>query len=157
MNTKHSLFGMDKICHQTQQNIAASMLQGAGEVADNNADNVVDNSVDKNKDWGRICPFEIGSAVGRSRRTVGRCQPIDFNPCIDVHGMRVAEAMSTIEIWLDRALLSSFTTVKIMHGKGNGILKMHIRSYLQTLPFVQDFYDEHFACGGGGITVVKIN
>jgi len=46
--------------------------------------------------------------------------------------------------------------VKILHGKGNGILRQMIRDYLKTVDMVEDFHDEHVEFGGAGITVVKI-
>jgi DNA mismatch repair protein MutS2 len=102
----------------------------------------------------KIQPFTIGSAVKR-RHSAAYTQP-SFSPNINVHGMRTADALSKIEQWLDRALMTNFSTLKILHGKGAGTLRMEIRRYLQTLPFVENFYDERIEYGGAGITVVEI-
>jgi DNA mismatch repair protein MutS2 len=47
--------------------------------------------------------------------------------------------------------------VRILHGKGNGILRQLIRQYLATVPGIKSFADEHVEFGGAGITVVKID
>ena len=47
--------------------------------------------------------------------------------------------------------------VKILHGKGNGILKEEIRKYLKTVPGVVSCKDEDIQFGGSGITVVKMD
>ena len=44
--------------------------------------------------------------------------------------------------------------VRILHGKGNGILRQLIRQYLQSVPNVTACKDEHVQFGGAGITVV---
>jgi len=47
--------------------------------------------------------------------------------------------------------------VKILHGKGNGILKEEIRKYLKTMPGVVSAKDELLEMGGSGITVVILD
>jgi DNA mismatch repair protein MutS2 len=49
-----------------------------------------------------------------------------------------------------------FSELRILHGKGNGILKEMIRNYLKSEPAVKSFRDEHVQFGGAGITVVEI-
>ena len=47
--------------------------------------------------------------------------------------------------------------VRILHGTGTGILRMLIRQYLETVPGVRHFADEHIQFGGAGITVVDLS
>jgi DNA mismatch repair protein MutS2 len=47
--------------------------------------------------------------------------------------------------------------VRILHGKGNGILRQLIRQYLSAEPNVRHFADEHVQFGGAGITVVDLS
>ena len=58
--------------------------------------------------------------------------------------------------FIDDALLVGMPRVRILHGKGNGILRQLIRQYLSTLPAVSSFRDEHVQFGGAGITVVDL-
>ncbi len=46
--------------------------------------------------------------------------------------------------------------IKILHGKGNGILREELRKYLKTMGVVESLRDEDIQFGGSGITIVKL-
>ncbi|WP_295669240.1 Smr/MutS family protein [uncultured Mucilaginibacter sp.] len=77
-----------------------------------------------------------------------------FNPEIDVRGMRTEDALGNIERLFDRALMMGFGNLKIIHGKGDGILRKMIRQYLKKYDQVDRMEDEHADRGGDGITYV---
>ena len=77
-----------------------------------------------------------------------------FSPEIDVRGMRTEDALSAIERLFDRALMMGFGTLKILHGKGDGILRKMIRQYLKKYDQIDRLEDEHADRGGDGITYV---
>ncbi len=79
-----------------------------------------------------------------------------FKTEIDVRGQRAEEALQTIQAFIDDAIMLDFSELRILHGKGNGILKEMIRNYLKSEPAVKSFRDEHVQFGGAGITVVEI-
>ena len=79
-----------------------------------------------------------------------------FNPTIDLRGQRGDEAMENLQRFLDDAQLLSEKELRILHGKGYGILKQMIREYLQGNRDVQSFRFEKLELGGDGITVVKL-
>ncbi len=81
---------------------------------------------------------------------------LSFKTEIDVRGQRAEEALQLIQSWIDDAIMLDFSELRILHGKGNGILKEMIRNYLKTEPAVKSFHDEHVQFGGAGITVVEI-
>ncbi|CAM3462690.1 endonuclease MutS2 [Sphingobacterium prati] len=76
----------------------------------------------------------------------------DFNPEIDVRGMRTEDALNELEKVLDRAVMVGYPSLKIIHGKGDGILRKFIRDYLRKYSHVSRFEDEHQDRGGDGIT-----
>jgi DNA mismatch repair protein MutS2 len=80
----------------------------------------------------------------------------NFQLQLDVRGMRTQEALEKVADYIDDAIMLGISEVKILHGKGNGILRQMIRDYLKTVDMVEDFHDEHVEFGGAGITVVKI-
>lgn len=86
-----------------------------------------------------------------------RDKKLSFSPDIDVRGMRAEEAVTKVLNHLDEALLCGAETVKILHGKGNGILRELIRQHIATLSFVSRYYDEHVQYGGSGITIVELS
>nr|WP_294790873.1 endonuclease MutS2 [uncultured Mucilaginibacter sp.] len=79
-----------------------------------------------------------------------------FNPEIDVRGMRTEDAIGAIERLFDRALMMGFGSLKILHGKGDGILRKMIRQYLKKYDQVDRLEDEHADRGGDGITYVYL-
>lgn len=81
---------------------------------------------------------------------------LTFKPEIDVRGKRMEEAISKIQEFLDEAIMFEVHQLRILHGKGNGILKETIREYLRAEPMVRNFKDEHVDFGGAGITVVNL-
>jgi DNA mismatch repair protein MutS2 len=79
-----------------------------------------------------------------------------FSPEIDVRGKRGEEALYEIEKMLDRALMMGLNNLKIIHGKGDGILRKLIRDYLKKYDAVSHMEDEHADRGGDGITYVYL-
>ena len=79
-----------------------------------------------------------------------------FKTEIDVRGQRGEEALQTIQSFIDDAIMLDYSELRILHGKGNGILKEMIRNYLKSEPIVKSVRDEHVQFGGAGITVVEI-
>ena len=79
----------------------------------------------------------------------------NFNLQIDVRGKRGEEALDIVKQYIDDAVLLSISEVRILHGKGYGILRSLIHDYLSTIPEIKSFKDEHIERGGHGITVVK--
>ena len=47
--------------------------------------------------------------------------------------------------------------VRILHGKGDGILRQLIRQYLASEPNVASYRDENVQFGGAGITVADLS
>ncbi len=78
----------------------------------------------------------------------------NFSPEIDVRGMRTEDALNSIERLFDRALMMGFGNLKIIHGKGDGILRKMVRQYLKKYDQVDRMEDEHADRGGDGITYV---
>lgn len=86
-----------------------------------------------------------------------RDKKLSFSPDIDVRGMRAEEAVTKVLNHLDEALLCGAGKVKILHGKGNGILRELIRQHIATLSFVSRYHDEHVQYGGSGVTIVELD
>ncbi len=79
-----------------------------------------------------------------------------FKSELDVRGERTEEALTQVQYFIDDAILVGVSQVRILHGKGNGILRQMIRQYLSTLSNVRSFHDEHVQFGGSGITIVEL-
>jgi len=82
---------------------------------------------------------------------------INFKPEIDIRGVRGEEAINQVRDLIDNALIVQHRNLRILHGKGNGILRQLVRQYLATVDVVKTFRDEHVEFGGAGITVVEMD
>ncbi|HUX56093.1 MAG TPA: Smr/MutS family protein [Bacteroidales bacterium] len=82
---------------------------------------------------------------------------INFKPEIDIRGVRGEEAINQVQYLIDNALIVQHRNLRILHGKGNGILRQLVRQYLDTVDVVKSFRDEHVEFGGSGITVVEMD
>lgn len=81
---------------------------------------------------------------------------LNFKSNIDVRGMRTEEALEKVQDLVDEAVMLNIKEVRVLHGKGNGILRQMIREFLGTFDFIKSFRDEHIEMGGSGITVIVI-
>ncbi|OAQ39729.1 DNA mismatch repair protein MutS [Pedobacter psychrophilus] len=99
-------------------------------------------------------------SVPKAVKTFGTSSYTDtaasFSPEIDLRGQRGEEAIAELERYFDRAVMFGFSNFKIIHGKGDGILRKLIRNYLKNYPQVSKMEDEHVDRGGDGITYVYL-
>lgn len=79
-----------------------------------------------------------------------------FSPEIDVRGMRTEAALYEIEKVLDQAIMLGYPNLRIVHGKGDGILRRFIREYLRKYSQVTRLEDEHPDRGGDGVTYAHL-
>jgi len=80
---------------------------------------------------------------------------LNFKSEIDVRGKRADEALQMVRDFIDDAIVINMGSVRILHGKGDGILRQLIRQYLDTVNVIKSSHDEHIQFGGSGITVVE--
>ena len=110
-------------------------------------------SADKPKDE---APVHAVFSVPRSTREAIDNRKLNFKNDLDVRGMRGEEALNAVTYFIDDAILLGVPRVRILHGKGDGILRQIIRQYLSTVPAISSFRDEDVRFGGSGITVVDL-
>ncbi len=79
-----------------------------------------------------------------------------FSPVLDLRGKRGEEAIQMLEIFIDDAILVSAGQLKILHGKGEGILRKLVRDKLKTYKDIASYADEHVERGGDGVTLVVL-
>jgi len=94
--------------------------------------------------------------ISRETRETIDNRKLNFHQDLDVRGMRGDEALNAVVYFIDDAILVGMSRVRILHGKGNGILRQLIRQYLSTVPNVTHYMDEQVQFGGAGITVVDL-
>jgi DNA mismatch repair protein MutS2 len=84
--------------------------------------------------------------------------PVAESPGLELHliGYTVDEASDVLDQYLDRAYRAGLPWVRIVHGKGSGILRKAIRDSLHDHPLVKDFQRAADNEGGDGATVVTL-
>ena len=110
-------------------------------------------STEKNKTEERKENLASYGISKETRKTID-AHKSNFHQDLDVRGMRGDEALNAVQYFIDDAILVGMPRVRILHGKGNGILRQLIRQYLSSVPNVTHYGDEHVQFGGAGITVV---
>jgi DNA mismatch repair protein MutS2 len=75
---------------------------------------------------------------------------------LDLHGLRLEEALEKTEEYLNKAALAGLEEVWIYHGMGKGILAKGITELLKNHPLVKEFKDAPSHMGGYGAKIVKL-
>ena len=80
---------------------------------------------------------------------------LNFKTEIDLRGARLQEALEAVMHYCDDAQMLGVRNVRIIHGKGTGVLREEIQKYLRTVPGVASVADEDIRHGGTGVTLVE--
>lgn len=80
-----------------------------------------------------------------------------FSSNLDIRGKRAEEAIEILESWIDEAILTGNKHLEVLHGKGDGILRMILREMLQKHSSVAEFRDAPLELGGTGKTIIKLH
>ncbi len=84
-------------------------------------------------------------------------QRTNMSPKIDLRGYRVDDALTELDLFLDKASMVNLPYVEIVHGHGTGQLRTAIRDYLNDSPYVAKFRQGDDTEGGNGVTIVDLN
>jgi DNA mismatch repair protein MutS2 len=103
------------------------------------------NPVPEKKSSGNYADWNIG------------LRKMQFRPEIDIRGKRAEEALKSVSMMIDEAIMVQQREIRILHGKGDGILRHLIREYLDSVDLVDKYGDEHVDLGGTGVTIVILD
>ncbi|MBI4318010.1 MAG: endonuclease MutS2 [Chloroflexi bacterium] len=77
-------------------------------------------------------------------------------PELGIHGWRVEQVLPELERYVNDAYLCGLHTVRIVHGKGTGVLRQVVREQLAHNPLVKSYQSAEPREGGDGVTVVTL-
>ena len=80
---------------------------------------------------------------------------LNFSPELDIRGERLSDALNIVTHYIDDAVMLNIGSVRIIHGKGSGVLREEIQKYLKSIPGLE-VSDEDIRNGGTGVTIVKL-
>ena len=99
-------------------------------------------------------PLTINASKGVHMETVR--SNADFNTKLDIRGMRRDEALKLLEVFLDEALITSASNLRIIHGKGTGVLRTAVKRKLREYKDITKIYHDDPQKGGDGVTIAEL-
>ena len=113
----------------------------------------------------RITSNEFKSAVKETSRPVSSIKmdasinerKLNFSTELDVRGERLNDAVEKVTRYVDDAIMLGVSNVRIIHGKGTGVLRDELQKLIRTMPGVASVRDEHIQFGGTGVTIVTFD
>jgi DNA mismatch repair protein MutS2 len=80
-----------------------------------------------------------------------------MNSELDLRGMDSVEAVSVMERYLDEAMRSKLHSVRIIHGKGTGVLRKAVHQALKKNRFIKSYRLGVYGEGEDGVTIVEFD
>jgi DNA mismatch repair protein MutS2 len=106
---------------------------------------------------------KIGSLAPKQQKRTKRVQGFDlskkmseFSSELNIRGKRVEEVLPELERYMDNALMFNASVLRIVHGKGNGVLREVVRNHFKGYKEVSRISDEHADRGGAGVTLIEL-
>jgi DNA mismatch repair protein MutS2 len=81
---------------------------------------------------------------------------MEYSPNLDLRGKRGEEVLPLIQTFIDQGFMLGIKNLRIVHGKGDGILREISRNLLRSMAQVSKLEDEHADRGGAGVTLVTL-
>ncbi|SPJ14509.1 hypothetical protein SBDP2_1680004 [Syntrophobacter sp. SbD2] len=82
--------------------------------------------------------------------------PYPIEDSIDLHTFRPNEVKDLLNDYLEAAREKGFEEVRIIHGKGMGILRRTVHAVLKSHPMVTSFSEAGPEAGGWGATIAVL-
>ena len=73
---------------------------------------------------------------------------------LNLLGKTSDEAISELDKYLDDAYIAHLPSVRIVHGKGTGVLRKAVHNYLRRCKIVDEYHLGEFGEGDAGVTIV---
>lgn len=103
-----------------------------------------------------VNPYAPKSFKRTSKGKLKMSKSLSVSPEINLLGKTVDEAVAELDKYLDDALLSHLSTVRVVHGKGTGALRKGIHEFLRRQKHVKSYRLGEFGEGDAGVTIVEL-
>lgn len=91
---------------------------------------------------------KVTGMMSRAQRTV--------SGELDIRGMASDEAILELDNYIDNAVLSGLETIRIIHGKGTGVLRKAVQTHLRSHKCIKGFRIGTFGEGENGVTIAEL-
>ena len=108
----------------------------------------------------KVGEAEIGSAEEQAKKIIERTKR-EFRSAgasteLDLRGMTADEAVATLAVFLDNAMLANLSSVRIIHGKGTGVLRKAVQDELKHNRAVKRYRLGVYGEGEDGVTIAEL-
>ena len=76
---------------------------------------------------------------------------------VDLRGMTADEAISVLDRFLDDALLAKLPSIRVIHGKGTGVLRKAVQQHLKRNPRIKSVRLGVYGEGEDGVTIAELD
>ncbi len=97
-------------------------------------------------------PMNIRAKKSVQTETINN--PMTLEGKLDVRGYTMIEAVDHVQEYVDNALMSNLSSLRIIHGKGTGVLRKAIHAKLREYKDIKEFWHPSAETGGDGVTIV---
>jgi DNA mismatch repair protein MutS2 len=107
----------------------------------------------------RIKKSKESSEIKKTRNVTGLSSKAERNTSgeIDIRGMASDEAIIELDKYIDDAVLSGIGSIRIIHGKGTGVLRKAVQTHLRSHRSIKTFRIGLFGEGENGVTIAELN
>lgn len=109
--------------------------------------------LEKVQEESKYVPKKGGGKAARNYGGLSKAATI--SPEINLLGCTADEAISKLDKYLDDAYISHLETVRVVHGKGTGVLRKAVQQYLRGHKQVKSYHLGEFGEGDSGVTIVE--
>lgn len=108
-------------------------------------------------DLGGLIPLEAsGEEFSKPQRSQAPRQFEVPGTELDLRGRSAEEAIIELDRHLDAAYMAELPTLRVIHGKGRGVLREAVRAALQGNPYIESFRPGEAGEGGSGVTIIRL-
>jgi DNA mismatch repair protein MutS2 len=113
------------------------------------------------KTWVDTDRLELAIGIAKNKTIAKSAMDLNnkiqhFQTELNLIGVRADDAIRKLQEYMDDAYLLGFKQVRIVHGKGYGILRKLVREWLRKSGMVDSIADEHIEMGGDGVSIVTL-
>lgn len=98
-------------------------------------------------------PYLKGKQSKKSSGGINKAASVSYE--IKLLGMTGDEAIAALDKYLDDAYIAHLPSVRVVHGKGTGVLRQRVHQYLKKHPHVDNYHLAEFGEGDAGVTIVE--
>ncbi len=107
----------------------------------------------------RLKKSRESTEIKKTRNVTGLASKAERNTSgeIDIRGMASDEAIIELDKYIDEAVLSGIGSIRIIHGKGTGVLRKAVQAHLRSHKCIKTFRIGLFGEGENGVTIAELN